>query len=146
AHNQSIPRFPLHRILDLDVGAGRHVPGCAHSVVRDGGDAPAIDGPRKCRPTGDRCGWRGELIGAVQSLLRINAFFAAIVPIGFWPDADVSAASRLSMVYWKWNTRCEYSHVDLKRSLAGPDDDQTRTCRNSPIRSIAKRPSGKIRA
>jgi hypothetical protein len=28
--------------------------GCAHSLVRDGGDAPAIDRPRECRPTRDR--------------------------------------------------------------------------------------------
>jgi hypothetical protein len=42
AHDQSIPRFPLHRMLDLDVGAGRRVLGRAHSLVRDGGGTPDV--------------------------------------------------------------------------------------------------------
>jgi hypothetical protein len=28
--------------VDLDVGTGRHLPGRAHSLVRDGGAAPAV--------------------------------------------------------------------------------------------------------
>ena len=42
AHDQSIPRFPLHRNLDLDVGSGWRVSGRAHSLVRDGGGASAV--------------------------------------------------------------------------------------------------------
>jgi len=42
ANDQSIPRFPLHRSLDRDVGIGRRLPSRAHSLVRDGGGAPAV--------------------------------------------------------------------------------------------------------
>ena len=63
AHHQPIPRFSLHRNLDLDVGTGRRVPGRAHSPVRDGGVASAIiDRRRESRPTRDRCGCPGELM------------------------------------------------------------------------------------
>src|SRR5262245_21603993 len=62
-HDQSISRFPLHRMLELDVGTGRRVPGRAHSLVRDGGGAPVvIDRRRECRSTRDCCGWPGELM------------------------------------------------------------------------------------
>jgi hypothetical protein len=42
AHHQPIPRFSLHRNLDLDVGTGRRLPGRAHPLVRDGGCAPSV--------------------------------------------------------------------------------------------------------
>ena len=75
AHDQSIPRFPLHRLLDLDVGTGWRVPGRAHSTVHDGGVASAvIDRQRERRPTHDCCGWPSDLM-----LRAVAAPYQAIV-------------------------------------------------------------------
>jgi hypothetical protein len=44
-------------VLELDVGTGRRVPGRAHSLVRDGGGAPAVIGRRlECQPARDHWG------------------------------------------------------------------------------------------
>jgi Protein of unknown function (DUF3300) len=60
---QSIPRFSRRRNLDLDVGAGRSVPGRAYSPLRDGSVASAIiDRQRERRPTHDCCGWPSDLM------------------------------------------------------------------------------------
>ena len=56
-------------MLDLDVGTGRRVPGRAHSLVRDGCDAPAVI-RQAARMLAYTSFWLG--IGAVQEAAALT--------------------------------------------------------------------------